>query len=463
MNEQKQGRGLSLRTAFRIGTHGMLSRPIRLAVVIFLAMAALAMFGLAITGALYDEKTAVVHSIYEYDSGTVFLRVDEYNEALPITQEDLDSFEASTGKTYALIADGAYLNQWTRFMPYITYIDPNDANGCMQTDPQSICYTTQEVLTDAGFTLTGRLPQSKYEIAINGCMLESILLRGYYDHITSPQSTDMATGNVIYEEDCWHIVQSAQELVALGARMLIYDPVTWEEEEAIIVGVVEYGECPTLHAPMQEELFLGLYDQLFVSEEFFFSAVEENYGSEAIGLAAVAGRATSLSQASAVYELNKQEGYALYSESVQTIEEYRGTIASCSATCAGIGAAFAVFAVLLIFQFVSMTIDGKKMQIGILRALGAHSSDVYKIFLSESLFLAVVYAVLAIPLTFGLSKAANVILLKCFSISVAAFNFHWLVPILIFMLSIGITLASVIVPVYRAARKSPVECIRAAN
>ncbi len=100
------------------------------------------------------------------------------------------------------------------------------------------------------------------------------------------------------------------------------------------------------------------------------------------------------------------------------------------------------------------------MQIGILRALGARSSDVYKIFLSESLFLAIIYAVLAIPLTIVLSKAVNLILKNGFQVAVSVLYFHWLVPILIFLLSIGITLIAVIFPVARMARKSPVDSIR---
>lgn len=450
---------LSLGTAFRIGTHGLFSRPIRLIVVIFLATVALSMFGLSITVALYDEETAIVQSVYEYDSGTVLIRENEDGDLVPFTRQTAEEIASETGKTFAYLADGEYLPEWGRFVPYVSGIRYEDYGVCMRTDPQSVCCATEAVLAEAGFTLTGRLPQNKNEIAINGCMLNTFLRAGYYDYIASPQYRDEEY-RLIYEQDCIRSIRSAQELTDLSLKLYVTDPETGEQIAATVVGVVEYGACPNGHVNYEEELVLGLYDQLYVSEEFIFAVMRENYGAGGLGIAAVAGKTASVSEARSVYGFCLRNGFRLYSDSVSKAEEYRDTIAKCAGTFAGAGAAFAVFAVLLIYQFVSISIENKKMQVGILRALGARSTDVYKIFLSESLFLAMIYAVLAIPLTIALSEAANLVLKNGFHIAVSVLNFHWLTPVLIPALSIGITLLSVVFPIRRMAQRSPVDCIR---
>ncbi len=466
MNGELQKSKLSLWTALRIGTHGMLAHPIRLIVVIFLATVALALFGLSLTVALYNEESATIQSIYDYDEQTAIMCEDEEKESAPLTKEFLEEIEEGTGKSFACLTDGVYLSEWWRFVPFNSPVVSQEIlSKCMRTDPKSICYVTEQVISEAGFTLTGRLPANKNEIAINGCMLETFLRMGYYDDITFPQKYD-DDYQYVYDENCLYTVGSAQELIDLGAKLLLIDPETDERNVATIVGVVEYGTCPYTHSGYSDTnatLVFGLYDQIYVSEDYFLTASQCNYGADTLGIAAVAGKSNSLSEAKTVYQFCKQNGFTLYSESVEKVETYRETISSCAATFAGIGAAFAVFAVLLIYQFVCISIESKKMQIGILRALGARSVDVFKIFLSESMLLALIYAVLAIPLTIVMSKVANYVLKHSFLIAVSVLNFHWLMPVSVLILSIGITLISVIVPVYRLAKKSPVESIRDCN
>ena len=65
-----------------------------------------------------------------------------------------------------------------------------------------------------------------------------------------------------------------------------------------------------------------------------------------------------------------------------------------------VGVGFGVFAALMFLNFISVSIAGKQKDIGILRAIGARKSDVFKIFFSESLFIAGVCAILALIFTF---------------------------------------------------------------
>ena len=119
----------------------------------------------------------------------------------------------------------------------------------------------------------------------------------------------------------------------------------------------------------------------------------------------------------------------------------------------------AVFAALLLSNFIFVSISQKKRDIGILRAVGARGADVFKIFFSESFVIAAICV--------ALSAAGSIVICRLLNDSVtielgaAIFVFG---PISVAVL-IGIALATAIIatflPVYHAARKKPVESIRA--
>ena len=65
-----------------------------------------------------------------------------------------------------------------------------------------------------------------------------------------------------------------------------------------------------------------------------------------------------------------------------------------------IGVVVAIFAMLLLFNFISVSITHKKKEIGILRAVGARSTDVFKIFYAESAIITIILKIrLRIPNT----------------------------------------------------------------
>ena len=53
-----------------------------------------------------------------------------------------------------------------------------------------------------------------------------------------------------------------------------------------------------------------------------------------------------------------------------------------------VGIVFAIFAALLLYNFITISILHNQREIGILRAIGVRSLDVMKIFISESLIIA---------------------------------------------------------------------------
>lgn len=123
------------------------------------------------------------------------------------------------------------------------------------------------------------------------------------------------------------------------------------------------------------------------------------------------------------------------------------------------GIVLAVFSFLLMFNFISASITAKKKEIGILRAIGARSIDVFKIFFSEALIIALICIVLAMAGTLGACVLINNVIID--AMHVALFVFTPLTAVMIIAVALVTAFLSTILPVARYSRKPPVESIRA--
>lgn len=124
-----------------------------------------------------------------------------------------------------------------------------------------------------------------------------------------------------------------------------------------------------------------------------------------------------------------------------------------------VGLVMAVFAALLLSNFISVSISSKTREIGILRAVGARSADVFKIFFSESLIITLICIVLSV---IGGTVVCSFINASV-SDMMGGINLFVFGPLSILML-IGVAaltaVAATYIPVYRAARRKPVDSIR---
>jgi len=119
----------------------------------------------------------------------------------------------------------------------------------------------------------------------------------------------------------------------------------------------------------------------------------------------------------------------------------------------------AVFAALLLSNFITVSISYKKQEIGILRAVGARSLDVFKIFFSESFVITAICVAISIFASVVGCTLVNDMLIEMIGASLFVFG------IVSLLVLIGVALVTVVVatfvPVWNAAKKKPVESIRA--
>ena len=124
-----------------------------------------------------------------------------------------------------------------------------------------------------------------------------------------------------------------------------------------------------------------------------------------------------------------------------------------------IGVGFGIFSALMLLNFITVSISSKKKDIGILRAIGARKSDVFKIFFAESLFISAVCSLISIIA----ARIIEFFMDKSFveDIGISILSFNPLTVVFVVGVALVITIFATLIPVIHSSRKPPVESIRA--
>ena len=152
--------------------------------------------------------------------------------------------------------------------------------------------------------------------------------------------------------------------------------------------------------------------------------------------------------------------YELKNPIVQHLNGYIEMIGILSQVFLYVGIAMAVFSMLLLFNFISVSISYKKKEIGILRAVGARSTDVFKIFFSETVIITGICLILSLIASFVLCAVFNNLVAKELMLPLTLFVFTPVCAAILIGIAVITSVVSTIFPVYSIAKKRPVESIR---
>jgi ABC-type lipoprotein export system ATPase subunit len=119
----------------------------------------------------------------------------------------------------------------------------------------------------------------------------------------------------------------------------------------------------------------------------------------------------------------------------------------------------AIFACVLLFNYLSVSISDKRSEIGILRSLGAGQRDVLMIFYLESVMISVISSLLSYVILFAGSSLINDSLAKSFGIMVTLMMAGPRQVALVFALSLFVATLSTLFPIIKITRESPVYSI----
>ena len=227
-----------------------------------------------------------------------------------------------------------------------------------------------------------------------------------------------------------------------------YDDVPSEELKGMtIVGVIrpesKYTNCIVLHedyTAMMVEDTDGIYESAVGSMPESYGEIEEFV------------RYCYREDTDTRYELQNAVTYEL-----DTINEVLVVLAKIFLY---IGIAFAIFAALLMANFITTSISYKKQEIGILRAIGSRSNDVFRIFFSESFVIAMINFVISAVLC-GVGVAfINYAIRTYLGVLITVLQFGIRQVLLLFLISVAIAAVASFIPVYRIASKRPIDAIR---
>ncbi len=157
----------------------------------------------------------------------------------------------------------------------------------------------------------------------------------------------------------------------------------------------------------------------------------------------------------------KNDGTKLYAATsitslISTVQTY---VHLASSILAAIAAISLIVSALMIIVTMYMSVSARTKEIGILRALGESKADIRRLFISESLIIGVLSAVLATVIALGLGALANTMLSKIASYAFIQITLGNIITT--FVIAIVIALIAAYLPARHAASLNPIDALSA--
>lgn len=163
------------------------------------------------------------------------------------------------------------------------------------------------------------------------------------------------------------------------------------------------------------------------------------------------------------YSIQSDDGtekYVLMNSVSSMLDTVSSVIRTASKVFLVVGIIFAVFASIMLMNFIATSIANKKREIGILRAVGARGADVFRIFFHESLMIALINWMVSIIATGLVVTFINHTIRNEYKLLVTILHFGFIQIAVMLLISAGVAFVASFLPIYRVSRKKPIEAIR---
>ncbi len=157
---------------------------------------------------------------------------------------------------------------------------------------------------------------------------------------------------------------------------------------------------------------------------------------------------------------SKTERFELKNSVTYELDTVNSVLHSLADVFLYIGLGFALFAALMLANFISTSISYKKQEIGILRAIGSRGNDVFRIFFAESFIIAMINFVLSSIGVFAATMIINYVIRHEAGILITILNFGPRQLLLLLVVSLLVAAVASYLPVKRIASKRPIDAIR---
>ena len=253
----------------------------------------------------------------------------------------------------------------------------------------------------------------------------------------------------------WHEGMTASELAEIfdgNNSLILYN---YRSQEQISLKIVGFYDDPS------SDYDYYYYEYMIASDKLISDLAKssDGYYSHAVGVMPES-RADVKKMVSSCYDKEQDILYTLVNPVTFELDSVNEILKDLAEVFLYIGIAFAVFAALMLSNFISTSIAYKKQEIGILRAIGSRSNDVFRIFFAESFIIAMINFVLSVTSVGIITVVINSVLRKEIGIliTVLSFSIRQVLPLLV--ISIGVAFIASFLPVKKIASKRPIDAIR---
>lgn len=125
-----------------------------------------------------------------------------------------------------------------------------------------------------------------------------------------------------------------------------------------------------------------------------------------------------------------------------------------------VGGILLVFSMVMFANFINISIETRKKDLGIIRAIGGSGQTIFKLFLTEGLIFAAVVSVLSLLGAAAGTFAMNSLLVKEMVSGCTLLFFKWWNLLIIPIVGLVVTLLTTYFPIRKISKKSPVSIIR---
>ena len=120
----------------------------------------------------------------------------------------------------------------------------------------------------------------------------------------------------------------------------------------------------------------------------------------------------------------------------------------------------ALFAAVLIYNFISQGIIARKREIGVLRAMGAGVKDIVTTFLYEGLYIIIATFIATTLLLFIIIQIVNAVVMASLEFSLVVLTINAWAIFGILLIDFVIVTVSTLIPTIRYAKKQPIDIIQ---
>ncbi len=320
-----------------------------------------------------------------------------------------------------------------------SYMQELEVNTIMQHGFVNMCYVTKDCFDEISADYTPSNRYLDYSIDNDGGWGAGI------DDFTSIEKVDAS--KITYLKPGVDQNHLANNQVILSRRMNDNLQITQEEISAGI----------TIYISGEKYEVVGLVDgeKTILSTEFYNSFIGYDYIVSRLGGKEDAKLIDYIEKT----KVDKSYAYEVQFAATHLLDNFGTTISGTATILGWVGLALAVFAGLMLMNFIATSITYKKREIGILRAIGARGKDVFAIFFSESFIICLINFVLSAIATVVCCVVINNVLLTQLGFTITLLTFGIRQVLLLFGVSFLVALISSFFPVNKIARKNPIDSI----